>query len=199
MSIAVLFKPHLQNPFTKLLTVLCMFDCTFLIMAILYISLPTISCWFKEKLISGMHILHGLIHPAKEFKMKVLLLPFAIIFAVLYNIPKFFESESRPFFDQLHGTNDTWLCKTDLRMNAHYVTIYVFWSKFIFMELIPYGLIMSLNGCIIFSILKANKFRDQNSKNKSQTNSEKETMLSSRPNVRNEERRKFEIDMSITP
>ena len=45
MSIAVLFKPQLQNPFTKLLTVLCMFDCTFLIMAILYISLPATSCW----------------------------------------------------------------------------------------------------------------------------------------------------------
>ena len=45
MSIAVLFKPHLQNPFTKLLTVLCMFDCTFLIMEILYTSLPAISCW----------------------------------------------------------------------------------------------------------------------------------------------------------
>ena len=45
MLIAVLFKPHLQNSFTKLLTVLCMFDCTFLIMAILYISLPNISCW----------------------------------------------------------------------------------------------------------------------------------------------------------
>ena len=66
---------------------------------------------FKEKLISGMHILHGIIHtartgsvyvtiavtierffavvhPTKEFKMKLLLLPFAIIFAVLYNIPK---------------------------------------------------------------------------------------------------------------
>ena len=66
------------------------------------------------------------------------------------------------------------------------------------MELIPYGLIMSLNGCIIFSILKSNKFRGQNSKNKSQTNSEKETILSSKPNVRNEERRKFEIDMAIT-
>ena len=45
MSIAVLFKPQLQNSFTKLLTVLCMFDCTFLIMAILYISLPATSCW----------------------------------------------------------------------------------------------------------------------------------------------------------
>ena len=67
------------------------------------------------------------------------------------------------------------------------------------MELIPYGVIMSLNGCIIFSILKSsNKFRDQNSKKESQTNSENVTMLSSKPNVRNEERRKFEIDMAIT-
>ena len=45
MSIAVLFKPQLQNPFTKLLRFLCIFDCTFLIMAIFYISLPSISCW----------------------------------------------------------------------------------------------------------------------------------------------------------
>ena len=45
MSINVLFKPELQNPFTKLLTVLCMFDCAFLIMGILYTSLPAISCW----------------------------------------------------------------------------------------------------------------------------------------------------------
>ena len=67
------------------------------------------------------------------------------------------------------------------------------------MELIPYGLIVSLNGCIIFSILKtSNKSKDQNSKIKSPTNDEKETILSSRPNVRNEERRKFEIDMAIT-
>ena len=67
------------------------------------------------------------------------------------------------------------------------------------MELIPYGLIVSLNGCIIFSILKtSNKSKDQNSKIKSPTNDEKETILSSRPNVKNEERRKFEIDMAIT-
>ena len=44
MSVAVLFKPQLQNPFTKLLTFLCFFDCTFLIMAIFYISLPSLSC-----------------------------------------------------------------------------------------------------------------------------------------------------------
>ena len=75
------------------------------------VPITMINFRFREKLISGMHILHGIIHtartgsvyvtiavtieryfavvhPTKEFKMKVLLLPFAIIFAVLYNIPK---------------------------------------------------------------------------------------------------------------
>lgn len=45
MSIAVLFKPQLQNSFIKLLTFLCIFDCTFLILAILSISIPSLSCW----------------------------------------------------------------------------------------------------------------------------------------------------------
>ena len=63
-----------------------------------------------------MHILHGLthiartgsvyvtiavtveryfavVHPTKEFKMKALLLPFAVIFAVLYNIPKVIQEK----------------------------------------------------------------------------------------------------------
>ena len=74
----------------------------------------------REQFISGTHILHGLlhtartgsvyvtiavtieryfavVHPTKEFKMKVLLLPFAIIFAVLYNIPKEFLANWRSF------------------------------------------------------------------------------------------------------
>ena len=106
--------------------------------------------------------------------------------------------ELRPFYDEGHGTNDTWLCKTNLRIKPYYATIYVFWSKLIIMEIIPYGLIMSLNGCIVFSIVKSNKFKDRNSKIKSQTNGEGETILSSRSNVRNEERRQFEIDMAIT-
>ena len=35
----------------------------------------------------------AVVHPTKEFKMKALLLPFAIIFAVLYNIPKVIQEE----------------------------------------------------------------------------------------------------------
>ena len=76
-------------------------------------SIQLTSAYFRYKYeyISGIHILHGLlhtartgsvyvtiavtieryfavVHPIKEFNMKVLLLPIAIIFAVLYNIPK---------------------------------------------------------------------------------------------------------------
>ena len=108
------------------------------------------------------------------------------------NSLQFFELQSRPFYDLGSGTNDTYLCKTVLRTNPYYATIYVFWSKLIIMEIIPYGVIMSLNGCIIFSIRQSNKFKDQKSIIKRrQTNGENETILLSRPSVRHEERRKF--------
>ena len=45
MSVVVLFQPQLRNPFTNFLTALCIFDCSFLMMAILNIALPAISCW----------------------------------------------------------------------------------------------------------------------------------------------------------
>ena len=65
--------------------------------------------------------------------------------------------EARDRYDLVHGKNYTELCKTSIGMNAYYKTVYVFWSKVIFMELIPYVVIISLNGCIISSILKSNK------------------------------------------
>ena len=68
---------------------------------------------------------------------------------------QFFEMEARDRLD--FGKNVTELCKTSLRIDPFYATIYVFWSKVIFMELIPYVVIISLNGCIISSILKSNK------------------------------------------
>ena len=45
MSMIVLLKPQIRNLFSQFLTALCMFDCIFLIMAILYIALPAVSCW----------------------------------------------------------------------------------------------------------------------------------------------------------
>ena len=44
MSIIVLLQTQFRNFFSKLLIALCAFDCTFLIMSILHIALPSISC-----------------------------------------------------------------------------------------------------------------------------------------------------------
>ena len=45
MSMVVLLKPQSRDLFSKFLTALCVFDCIFLIMAIFYIALPSMSCW----------------------------------------------------------------------------------------------------------------------------------------------------------
>ena len=84
---------------------------------------------YRKEYINGIHILHGLIHiartgsvyvtiavtieryfavvhPTKEFKMKALLLPFAIIFAVLYNIPKVILEESHYLSSKKNRSNN---------------------------------------------------------------------------------------------
>jgi hypothetical protein len=48
---------------------------------------------------------------------------------------------------------------SDLRGNPTYVTYYIFWSKFLLVEVIPYFLIVILNSLIITKIWKSNKFR----------------------------------------
>lgn len=61
---------------------------------------------------------------------------------------------------QLHNdTNVTYVSGTSLRSNPIYVTYYIFWSKFIFVEVIPYFTILILNSLIIGKIWKSSKFR----------------------------------------
>ena len=80
-----------------------------------------------------------------------------------FQIPflQFFEYETKVLEDALSGERHTFQCKTTLRKDPYYTTIYVFWSKVIFMEFIPYAIIITLNGCIGYTILKSSKFRQQ--------------------------------------
>ena len=55
------------------------------------------------------------------------------------------------------------ICKTELRKKSLYSAIYVFWSKVIFKELIPYSLLIVLNGCIIHAIFKSQSLRKKHS------------------------------------
>ena len=45
MSLFVLLKYRIRDLFSNFLTALCLFDCSFLILAILYLALPSLSCW----------------------------------------------------------------------------------------------------------------------------------------------------------
>ena len=55
--------------------------------------------------------------------------------------------------------NITVLQTTKLRSNSMYATFYVFWSKFIFVEVIPYCMIVVLNSLIVIKIWKSIQFR----------------------------------------
>ena len=72
---------------------------------------------------------------------------------------QYFELETR--IDPGYG--EPMICKTELRKKSLYSAIYVFWSKVIFKELIPYTLLIALNGCIIHAIFKSQSLRKKHS------------------------------------
>ena len=51
------------------------------------------------------------------------------------------------------------LVETSLRSNKAYTIYYIFWSKFLVVELVPYLTILILNIRIIQKIYKSNQFR----------------------------------------
>ena len=60
-----------------------------------------------------------------------------------------------------------------LRQNPIYINLYVFWSKFILVELIPYFLIVIMNIFIIIKFSRSNSFRQKfTSTRRSETNEE---------------------------
>ena len=103
-------------------------------------------------------------HSTCQFRAKSLLLPVPVVFAVIYNIPKFFELKTEIDFETYCETNisnnqenktisssncynetNTYIGVTDLRRNPLYIIIYLFWSKFVFVELVPYVLMIVMN------------------------------------------------------
>lgn len=98
----------------------------------------------------------AIVFPFKDFDtVKRFLIPFTAAFAVLYNIPKYFELTT----EVDAKTNETAATATELRANPHYKHYYIFWSKFLLIELFPYLLILVLNSFILVKILKSSKFR----------------------------------------
>ena len=59
----------------------------------------------------------------------------------------------------MNGTVQYIVQGTALRDNPKYIKYYIFWSKFIIVELIPYVTILLLNSKIIHKIYKSHTFR----------------------------------------
>ena len=97
----------------------------------------------------------AIVRPLAPFRIKKYLLIMAITLAIAYNIPRFFELER----DVFPLTNETMVVGTELRRNEIYNTYYLFWSKIIILEMIPYFTIVILNALIIKQILGSQKFR----------------------------------------
>ena len=113
---------------------------------------------------------------------KPFLLPVPITFAIIYNIPKFFELETvdttkNNFIFSKNSTyeaddrviennipnaisyaaydeNVTYIVEdlgyrgTTMRLNPWYIVLYVFWSKFLLVDIIPWIMVIILNYCI---------------------------------------------------
>jgi len=106
-----------SGSFSNLLCGLATFDALFLSIAITSFGLPELSDWYNRAVFQPiMPIVFGLLHtfrvgsvyvtlavtferfhaiicPLKHFSWKKYMLPFAVLVAIVYNIPKYFEIE----------------------------------------------------------------------------------------------------------
>ena len=84
------------------------------------------------------------------FRYKKKLVSGIVLFSTFYNIPKFFENQTK--LDTMSGK--LVIESTALRQNPLYITLYVFWSKLILVELIPYISIIIMNVVIIVKLYR---------------------------------------------
>ena len=122
-------------------------------------------------------------YPNLECRGKSLLVPIPMIFAIIYNLPKFFELEATPqndengnkiinqsinyeiYYDDQYQKNITHVVEdigyrgTTLRLNHWYVVLYVFWSKFLLVDIFPWITVIVLNICIWRKIKDFRRFR----------------------------------------
>jgi len=162
--------------FSNLLRGLATFDALFLLVAIMSFGMPRLSDYYMKHIFNHIMIFaygflhtfrvgsvyvtlavtferfHAIICPLRHFKRKKYMLPACIVFAVVYNLPKYFELQI-VYDPKLRYTS------TALREDKIYATLYVFWSKFILIEFIPYSTILVMNIFIIIKITKSIRFR----------------------------------------
>ena len=82
-----------------------------------------------------------------------------VLFAALYNVPRFFEVTYGTFFDQ--GTNETcdYPLPSELRSNGAYINVYINTMYLVFMYVVPFTSLAVFNLLIYREVKRANKER----------------------------------------
>ena len=165
----------MRSPFHILLVYLSVFDFIYLLTSQAIFGFPTISMWYEHFIYPKiLPIVFGIghtsrvgsvyltlsvtieryfavVYPLRHIGWKHTLAPLSILFAVVFNVPRYFEY----YYDSKSG----FIVMSALRSNNTYVKYYVFWSKFILIELIPYFLIIVFNSFIICKVYRSSQFR----------------------------------------
>ena len=104
----------------------------------------------------------AIVQPLATFTCKKILGPLSVTFAILWNIPRFFEwklQHSAFYYNFTHTENITHILESDFRKSYSYKVVYRVWLNFIIIEAIPYLTIIVLNAMILRKILNSYLFR----------------------------------------
>lgn len=166
--------------FTKLLIALAICDLIYLVISLIIFGFPTLSEEFKKNIyVFVLPVCYGLAHvsrvgsisltlsvtieryysvchPLSQFQIKRHLLTISLLFAIVYNIPRFFELSLRG-----DKPGEYEIVTTDLRRNPYYALLYIFWAKFLLVEMLPYVIMIGLNILIFRRVKQLVKMRSE--------------------------------------
>ena len=85
-----------------------------------------------------------------------------VAFSITYNLPKFFEIKASTMRDEsnINKTSYT-IDATELRLNQAYYIVYTIWMNFIFMGLLPFLLLIVLNGLTLNRLVKQIRYMNK--------------------------------------
>ncbi|XP_071746298.1 FMRFamide receptor-like [Lepeophtheirus salmonis] len=173
ISIFILSQRQFTSPVCRLLITLSSYDTLYLLTSTLVFGLPQLSLWYYYNIYTVVApMVYGFLHigrvgsvfatlsitleryfavkwPLGEKRIQKGLISGTIIFSILFNIPKFYELRTEYVYNNETKTHDAYIQPSDLRNNIYYSTYYIFWSKFLLIEFIPYIILIVLNTSIM--------------------------------------------------
>lgn len=84
-----------------------------------------------------------------------------IIFALLYNLPRFWEVGVQEYTDDEQFGRFLCIRASDMRLNPEYIKIYIHWLYLVFIYFIPFVSLTIFNGLIYKQVLIANRERQR--------------------------------------